>query len=159
MCNSQGECLFTCHCTRVWQGNRDAQSENEKKLFMLFNNKFLGKCSYGRHLWIRLGMDCGKMVEEGINFILCLGTAYDLSSMESIGNSRSFQLQEKHASQNNFISQFKLWALAPLQISSSLCEGPIYLLLGNFYVKFESSPSLISTNWRALLAYLCIGCS
>ena len=30
------------------------------------------------------------MVEKGINFILCLGTAYDVSSMESIGNSHSF---------------------------------------------------------------------
>ena len=35
-----------------------------------------------------------------------------------------FRWQEKHASQNNFISQFKLWALAPLQILTSLREGP-----------------------------------
>ena len=27
-----------------------------------------------------------KMVEKGINFIFCLGTAYHISSMESIGN-------------------------------------------------------------------------
>ena len=27
-----------------------------------------------------------SMVEKGINFIFCLGTAYDISSMESIGN-------------------------------------------------------------------------
>ena len=26
------------------------------------------------------------MVEKGINFLLCLGTAYDISSMESVGN-------------------------------------------------------------------------
>jgi hypothetical protein len=32
-----------------------------------------------------------------------------------------------------FLSQFKTWALAPLQIPTSLCEGPIYLLLCNFY--------------------------
>ena len=31
-----------------------------------------------RRLW--------KNGEKGINFILCLGTAYDVSSMESIGN-------------------------------------------------------------------------
>ena len=31
-------------------------------------------------------MDCERMVEKEINFILCLGTAYDVSSMESIGN-------------------------------------------------------------------------
>ena len=44
-----------------------------------------------------------------------------------------FRWHEKHASQNNLISQFKLWAMAPLQIFASLCEGPIYLLLCNFY--------------------------
>ena len=54
--------------------------------FMLSNNKFLGKCWYGRHPWIRLTMDCERMVEKGIHFILCLETAYDVSSMESIGN-------------------------------------------------------------------------
>jgi hypothetical protein len=53
---------------------------------MLSSNKFLGKCWYGRHTWIRLAMDCERMVEKGINFILCLGTAYDISSMESVGN-------------------------------------------------------------------------
>ena len=41
---------------------------------------------YGRHPWIRLAMDCERMVEKGINFILCLGTAYDISSMESVGH-------------------------------------------------------------------------
>ena len=60
--------------------------EMKKIFFMLSNNKFLGKCWYGRHSWIQLAMDCERMVEKGINFILCLGTAYDVSSMESIGN-------------------------------------------------------------------------
>ena len=68
-------------------GNRDAQSRNEKEIyFMLSNNKFLEKYWYGRHPWIRLATDCERMVEKGINFILCLGTTYDVSSMESIGN-------------------------------------------------------------------------
>ena len=53
---------------------------------MLSNNKFLGKCWYGRHPWIRLARESESMVEKGINFIFCLGTAYDISSMESIGN-------------------------------------------------------------------------
>ena len=41
------------------------------------------------------GMDCERMVEKGINFILCLGTAYDISSMESVGNLKSFLLVGK----------------------------------------------------------------
>ena len=73
---------------------------------MLSNNKFLGKCWYGRHPWIRLAMERESTVEKGINFILCLGTAYDISSMESVGSSKSFW--EKYASQNVFISQFSL---------------------------------------------------
>ena len=56
---------------------------------MLSNNKFLGKCWYGGHTWIRLGMESESMVEKGINFIFCLGTAYN---MESVVNSKSFSL-------------------------------------------------------------------
>ena len=64
----------------------------KKKYFMLSNNKFLGKCWYGGHPWIRLAMESESMVEKGINFIFCLGTSYDISSMESVGNSKSFSL-------------------------------------------------------------------
>ena len=59
---------------------------------MLSNNKFLGKCWYGGQPWIRLAMESESMVEKGINFIFCLGTAYDISSMGSVGNSKSFSL-------------------------------------------------------------------
>ena len=62
---------------------------------MLSNNKFLGKCWYGRHPWIRLAMESESMVEKGINFTFCLGTPYDISSMESVGNSKSFSLVGK----------------------------------------------------------------
>ena len=51
---------------------------------MLSNNKFLGKCWHGRQPWIRPAMECQRMVEKGINFIFCMGTAYDISNMESI---------------------------------------------------------------------------
>ena len=53
---------------------------------MLSNNKFLVKCWYGRHPWIRLAMESESVVEKGINFNFCLGTTYDISSMESIQN-------------------------------------------------------------------------
>ena len=62
---------------------------------MLSNNKFLGKCWYGGHPWIRLAMKSESMVKKGINFIFCLGTAYDISSMESAGSSKSFSLVGK----------------------------------------------------------------
>ena len=62
---------------------------------MLSNNKFHGKCWYGGHPWIQLAMESESMVEKGINFIFCLGTAYDISSMESVGSSKSFLLVGK----------------------------------------------------------------
>ena len=62
---------------------------------MLSNNKFLGKCWYGWYPWIRLAVECERIVEKGINFIFCLGTAYDISSMESVGSSKSFSLVGK----------------------------------------------------------------
>ena len=90
------------------------------------------------------------MVEKGINFIFCLGTADDISSMESVGS--RFRWWEKYASQNVFISQFSLCALAPLQIPTSLCEGPIFY----FYVftfmqesKFLSLFLFIFLLWQA----------
>ena len=43
----------------------------------------------------RLAMESESMVEKGINFIFCLGTAYDISSMESVGISKSFSLVGK----------------------------------------------------------------
>ena len=57
---------------------------------MLSNNKFLGKCWYGGHPWIRLAMESESMVKRGINFIFGLGTAYYIFSMESVENSKSF---------------------------------------------------------------------
>ena len=62
---------------------------------MLSNNKFLGKCWYGGKPWIRLAMESESMVEKGINFIFCLGTTNNISSMESVGNSKSFSLVGK----------------------------------------------------------------
>ena len=59
---------------------------------MLSNNKSFGKCWYGWHPWIQLAMESESMVEKGINLNFCLGTAYDISSMESVGNSKSFLL-------------------------------------------------------------------
>ena len=59
---------------------------------MFSNNKFLEKCWYGRHPWIRLAMESESMVEKGVNFIFYLGTTYDISSMKSVGNSKSFSL-------------------------------------------------------------------
>ena len=58
--------VYSLVITREYGGNRDARSQNEKEnYFILSNNKFLGKCWYGRHPWIRLAMDCERIVEKG----------------------------------------------------------------------------------------------
>ena len=69
---------------------------------MLSNNKFLGKCWYGGQPWIRLAMESESMVDKRINFNFCLGTAYDISSMESAGNSKLFSLVGKLCLQKYF---------------------------------------------------------
>ena len=69
--------VYSLVIARECGGNRDAQSRNEKEIyFMLSNNKFLGKCWYGRHPWIQLAMDCEIMVEKGIKFIFHFGTGH-----------------------------------------------------------------------------------
>ena len=110
------------------KGIRDAQFQNEKWIyFMLSNNTFLGKCWYGRHPWIRLAVECESIVAKGINFIFYLGTTYDISSMESIGNYSIIFVDKKSMPPKIFLSlSFSLWALAPLQIPTSLCEGPLF---------------------------------
>ena len=50
-----------------------------------------------------------------------------------------------------YSSPDKKQALAPLQISAPLCEGPIYLLLCLVVILL-----LKSTSWRAPLSFICI---
>ena len=52
---------------------------------MLSNNKFLGKCWYGGHPWIQLAMESESNGGKRNKLYFCLGTAYDVSSMESVG--------------------------------------------------------------------------
>src|SRR3990170_5698508 len=88
---------------------------------MLSNNKFLGKCWYERHPWIRLAMESESMVEKGLNFIFCLGTAYDVSSMESVGNSKSFSLV-------GWIHLSKCFYLYIFSLSSGTSTNPYFPL-------------------------------
>ena len=42
----------------------------------------------------------------------------------------------------NFISQFSFWALAPLQMPTSLCEGPFFYFMQFLFLKFCRRPLL-----------------
>ena len=95
---------------------------------MLSNNKFLGKCWYERYPWIRLAVECESMVEKGINFSFCLGSPMIYLAWKVLGTTQSFSLTGKACHPKCFISIFSPCTLAPLQIPTSLCEGPIYLL-------------------------------
>ena len=115
---------------------------------MLSNNKFLGKCWYGRHPWIRLAMDCERMVGKGRNFIFCLGTAYDISSMESIGNYSNVFIDRKSMPPKMLLSlifRFELWHLYKSLLPSM--KGLSFTLC-NFYFEFESPSSLIKAPTR-----------
>ena len=140
--------VYSLVIARECGGNRDAQSRNVTEIyFMLSNNKFLGKCWSGRQAWIRLAMENESMVEKGINFIFRLGTAYDISSMESVGNSKSFSLVGRIHLPKCFylVFRFELWHLYKSLLPSA--KGLSFTLC-NFYFEFESTSSLIKSPTR-----------
>ena len=101
---------------------------------MLSNNKFLGKCWYGRHPLIRLAMDYERMVEKGMHFIFCLGTAYGISSMESVRNSESFSLVGWiHLPKCFYLKffHFELWHLYKSLLPSA--KGPSFTLCNLYF--------------------------
>ena len=106
---------------------------------MLSNNKFLGKCWYGGHPWIWLAMESESMVEKGIHFIFCLGTAYDVSSMESVGSSKSFSLVGKVClSKYFYLSIFALSFGTSTNPYFPLRRAYLLLLCIYFYAKSQS---------------------
>ena len=100
---------------------------------MLSNNKFLRKCWYGRHPWIQLAVECESMVEKGITLFFCLGTAYDISSMESIGNYSIVFVDRKSMPPKMFylyLFRFELWHLYKSLLTS---VKSLSFTLCNFY--------------------------
>ena len=121
---------------------------------MLSNNKFPGKCWYGRHPRIRLGMESESMVEKGINFIFSLGTTYDISRMESVGNYSVVFVDGKSMPLKKIISQF--FALSS-GTSTNLyfpLRRALLLLYAIFIFEFESPSSLIKHQLRGTMIIL-----
>src|SRR4051812_35405663 len=73
---------------------------------MLSNNKFLGKCWYGRHPWIRLAMESESMVEKGITLFSVRKPPMIYLAWKVLGTLSHFRWWEKHTFQNVFISTF-----------------------------------------------------
>src|SRR3990170_6532409 len=96
---------------------------------MLSNKKFLGKCWYGRHPWIRLAVECESMVEKGINFIFCLGTAIIYLAWKVLGTTRSFSLIGKACHPKCFISTF-------FALSSGTSTNPYFPLRRAFLLLY-----------------------
>ena len=111
-------------------------------------------CWYGRHPWIRLAMGCERMVEKGINFIFCLGTAYDISSLESVGNYSVVFVDGKSMPPKIFLPlnfRFELWHLYKSLLPSA--KGlSIYFMHFSFF--FESPYSLIKHQLRGTMIVL-----
>ena len=84
------------------------------------------------------------MVEKGINFIFCLGTAYDVSSMESIGIFKLFSVVGKVCLSKIFLSlnlSFELWHLyksllpSAKGLSFTLCNFSFWIWVSIFSYK------------------------
>ena len=91
------------------------------------------------------------MVEKGINFIFCLGTAYDVSSMESVEISKLFSLVGKVCLSKIFLSlnlNFELWHLYKSLLPSAKGLSFTYEF---FYFEFESPSSLIKHQLRGTM--------
>ena len=95
-----------------------------------------------------------SMVEKGINYIFCLGTTYDISSMESVGSSKSFSLVGKVCLSKMFLSlnlSFELWHLYKSLLHST--KGlSIYFMQFLFFI--ESPSSLIKHQLRGTMIVL-----
>ena len=94
-----------------------------------------------------------SMVEKGINFIFCLGTAYDISSMESVGSPKSFSLVGKVCHSKCFY--FSMFALS--SSTSTIPYFPLrraFLLLYAIFILFESPSSLIKHQLRGTMIIL-----
>ena len=74
--------------------------------FMLSNNKFLGKCWYGRHPWIWLAMESESMVEKGITLFSVWEPPMIYLVWKVLGTLSHFRWWDGHTSQNVFISNF-----------------------------------------------------
>ena len=96
---------------------------------MLSINNFLGKCWYGRHPWIRLAMESESNGGKRNKFIFCLGTAYDVSSMESVGSSKSFSLVGK-------VCLSKCFYLSIFALSSGTSTNPYFPLRRAFLLLY-----------------------
>ena len=83
------------------------------------------------------------MVEKGINFIFCLGTAYDVSSMESVGSSKSFWLVGKVCLPKYFISIF-------FALSSGTSTNPYFPLRRAFLFYFMQ---IFFLFWVSIFSY------
>ena len=85
---------------------------------------------------------------KGINFIFYLGTAYDISRMESVGSSKSFSLV-------GVVCLSKCFYLSIFALSSGTSTNPYFplrraflLLYAIFIFEFESPSSLIKAPTR-----------
>ena len=79
--------------------------------------------------WIRLAVECERMLEKGINFIFCLGTAYDISSMVSIGNYSVVFVDRKSMPPKMFLSVF-------FALSSGTSTNPYFPLRRAFLLLY-----------------------
>ena len=107
---------------------------------MLSNNKFLGKCWYGRHPWIRLAVECESMVEKEVNFVSVWEPPMIYLAWKVLGTTRLFSLAGKACLPKKFISIF-------FALSSDTSTNPYFparrafLLLYAIFI-FESPSSL-----------------
>ena len=84
-------------------------------------------CSYGRYPRIWLAMECDWLVVGELKLYFYVWEPPIAWVAWKILRTLGHCVDNESMPPKFIISVFKAWALAPLQINASLCEGPVYL--------------------------------
>ena len=118
-------CLFTIiHEKGVGNWNSQFHAQIEKIIETKLPPDW---CWYGRYPRIRLAMECDWLVVGESKLYFSVWEPPIACVAWKMVKTLSHCVENESMPPKIIISVFKAWALAPLQINASLCEGPVYL--------------------------------
>ena len=111
--------------------------------FMLSNNKFLGKCWYGGHPWIRLAMESENYDGKRNTLYFLFGNhLWYIYAWKVLGTLSRFHWWDGYISQNVFISKF-------FALSSGTSTNPYFPLRRAFLLLY----AIFIFIWVSIFSY------
>ena len=115
---------------------------------MLSNNKFLGKCWYEGRPWIRLAMESESYGGKRNKLYFLFGTAYYISSMESVGMLQVVFVGGMDTPPKMFLSLFFALSFGTSTNPYFPLRWAFLLLYAIFIFEIESPSSIIKSPTR-----------